>query len=261
MDRIARLETLARIGFAARGILYLLIGYAAIATGRAKGSTQVISDIDADGAGQWLLILMGLGFLGYGLWRLFEAATDSEGNGDDAKGWAVRSGGLVSGLIHLGLCITALRLAFGNGGDPGNNAAAAARWTLQLPGGSWLLIAAALVLLLTGLFQLVEAARLKFLKYIDADACRHAWVRWSGRIGHVARGVAFVVIAWLLWRAAMSEDVSRVGDWGAAIDAVPSAVRGLLAAGLGLFGLFSFVQARYRRINDPAVLDRLRSRL
>lgn len=258
MGQVTRLETLARIGFAARGILYLLIGYAALVTDRAKGSTQVISDIDADGPGQWLLVLMGLGFLGYGLWRLFEAATDSEGNGDDAKGWAVRTGGLVSGLIHLGLCATALRLAFGNG-EAGNNAAAAARWTLDLPGGNWLLIAAALALLLTGLFQLVEAVRLKFLKYIDAEACRHAWVRWSGRIGHVARGIAFIVIAWLLWRAAMSEDVSRVGDWGAAIEAVPSGVRGLLAGGLALFGLFSFVQARYRRINDPRVLERLKA--
>jgi hypothetical protein len=41
------------------------------------------------------------------------------------------------------------------------------------------------------------------------------------------------------------------------LGSLPPTLQLLVAAGLFLFGLFSFVEARHRRINDPRVLERL----
>jgi len=259
MSGLARLEMLARIGFASRGILYLLIGYAALVTGRSRSGSEVMADLGPSGPGRLLLFLMALGFLGYGLWRLIEAAFDTEGNGDNAKGWAKHCGGAVSGLIHLGLSFTAIKLATRSGSGSTDSARSAATETLALPGGQALLIIVALVLVLVGLFQVREAISMSFLKFMDAQACRQAWVRWAGRVGYVSRGIVFGVLGWLLVRAAMNHDTSQVGEVGAAIGAVPEGIRWLLATGLTLFGLFSFVQSRYRQINDSRVVERLLS--
>src|SRR5687768_10435456 len=106
MPNIANITLLTRIGFAARGIMYVLIGYLAIRAGRTQSGTEALATLDS-GAGKLLLILMALGFLAYGIWRLSEAAIDSEGHGSDAKGWAIRAGGAVSGILHIGLALFA----------------------------------------------------------------------------------------------------------------------------------------------------------
>src|SRR5687768_9367081 len=93
-------ETLARVGFAARGLMYLVIGYLAIRTGNAEDGSGAL-DYLSGGGGKLLLAVMAAGFLGYAFWRLSEAAIDSEGHGDDAKGMVARAGGAVSGIIHL----------------------------------------------------------------------------------------------------------------------------------------------------------------
>ena len=110
MLSIGKMEALTRAGFAARGIMYVMIGYIALRTGRAENGTEVLSYFEG-GAGKLLLGIMAFGFFGYGLWRLTEAVIDSEGHGDDAKGYAVRTGGFVSGLVHFGLGFYALKLA------------------------------------------------------------------------------------------------------------------------------------------------------
>jgi hypothetical protein len=67
-------------------------------------------------------------------------------------------------------------------------------------------------------------------------------------------------MAYLLWKAGSDEAASQAGGMGDALGSVSGNVQMGLAAGLMLFGLFSLVEARYRRINDPKVLERLQSR-
>ena len=92
MFSVGKLETMNRVGFAARGIMYFLIGYFAFSVGRAEDGASVLSHLDS-GAGKFLLALMAMGFLGYGIWRLSEAVVDTEGHGTDAAGIAARAGG------------------------------------------------------------------------------------------------------------------------------------------------------------------------
>lgn len=256
IDRVARLETLTRMGFAARGVMYLLIAWAALHLGRAATGAEVLASL-ASGSGRLLLGLMALGFLAYGLWRLAEAALDAEGQGRDAKGLVKRSAGGVSGLIHLGLAYTAARLASGRGNDSGESAERGAAMALDLPGGPWLLMLAAVILLAVGIAQLIKAAKADFLRRLAPQAAARDWVRWSGRAGYAARALVFLAMAPLLWRAGRNADAAAAGGPDEALASLPGWIGPAVALGLGLFGLFSLAEARWRRITDPAVLARL----
>lgn len=242
-----------RIGFAARGIMYLLIGWLALRSGRAEDGTGILAYL-ASGAGRLLLAAMAIGFLAYGAWRLADAWTDGSGRGADAKGVAIRAGGGVSGIVHLGLGLVAAIHASGTGGaggGDGDSAREGARTALSLPGGSVLLLLAAAALVLTGLFQLKKAWSLDFMTDLERGRGRGDWVCWLGRAGYSARGIVFVMMGWFLWRAAVEHRSSEAGGLGEALASLSATPQMAVAAGLFLFGLFSLVEARYRRIHRP----------
>lgn len=261
MPSLPSLETFTRIGFAARGVMYVVIGWLALRFGQAESNEGALATL-AEGSGRLLLGLMALGFLAYGLWRLSEALVDTEGHGSDAKGMAARIGGGLSGLIHLGLAIVAANLAFGGrgagGGGGQSGAEAGAATALALPGGTLLLIVAGIGLIAAGLWQLVRAVKADFLRHLDGRVAGQAWAGWLGRAGYAARGIVFVIIGWSLLQAGLSERAAEAGGMEQALAALSGPLLTAVALGLLLFGLFSFVEARYRRINDPNVVARLK---
>lgn len=262
MGSIARFETLTRIGFAARGLTYILIGWLALRAGQAAGASEALGTLADGGAGRLVLILAAIGLFAYGIWRLLEAALDIEGAGSDAKGVAVRTGHGISGAAHLFLGFTAIELALGSGSGSGDgeSARAATSWLLDLPAGGVLVRVIAAILVAAGVYQLVQAVQLRFLKQLDPQAARKAWVRWVGRLGYLARGAVFVLVGLMLWRAGSSESAAAAGGTGDALAGLTGTTQAVVAAGLLLFGVFSLVQAVYRRITDPQVIERLRAR-
>ena len=257
MPSVANLETLTRIGFAARGILYLVIGYLALRSGGAADNVEALNYLDGT-AGKIFLAIMALGFAAYGLWRLSEAFLDTEAHGSDAKGIAVRIGGAASGLIHLALCVYAARLASGSGHSAGGGTSDGAATALSLPGGQLLLTIAAIGMFVTGLYQLIKAIKLDFLKHLEPSVAKSDLVAWAGRIGYAARGIVFAIVGWFFWNASQHARAAEAGGTEEAMASLPDALRLLVALGFVLFGIFSLVEARYRRINDPHVLSRLK---
>jgi hypothetical protein len=247
-------EALTRIGFAARGLMYVLIGWLALKSGRSEEGAGVLAYISSAG-GRLVLGAMAAGFLAYGLWRAADAWLDSQGRGSDGKGLALRAGGLVSGFIHLTLAVFAFRHAIGaGGGGGGDSSEAGAQTALDLPGGWIALVLAAAALLAAGLFQIGRAWTLGFMKNLSVGASTHPWLCWLGRGGFLARGIVFSVMALFLFRAGMEERSSEAGGLGQALESLPPSLQTAVAAGLLLFGLFSFAEARYRRIEAPQAL-------
>lgn len=120
MHAVPRFETFTRLGFAARGVLYILIAYLAIAAGRNAGSADVLRSLAEGGASRLVLVIIALGLLAYRAWRGLEAAMDLEGAGQGAKGAATRLGHGMSGLAHLVLGLLAAGLALGLVGSGGS---------------------------------------------------------------------------------------------------------------------------------------------
>lgn len=244
-------EAATRLGFAARGLLYALIGYLALRSGRTEDAGGAL-DYLASGSGRAIVAAMAAGFLCYGIWRVLDAWLDSEGRGKDAKAIGVRLAGAGSGFIHLGLggaaALAALHLGGGSGGDTPEAGAAVA---LRVPGGEWLLYFAAAILCGVGIHQFRKAWMLKFLRHLKPEAARRTWVAWLGRAGFAARGIVFLVMGWLLVRAAQAHRAAAAGGIDEALGSLPRLAQIAVAAGVLLFGLFSLTEAFYRRIPLP----------
>lgn len=258
MTALPRFETLTRLGFAARGALYLLVAWLAVSAGRNASNADAMRSLADGGASRIVLGLIALGLLAYGAWRCLEAIEDLEGAGRGAKGAMVRAGHGLSGVAHLMLGVLAAALSLGlAGGGGGDGADKATGWVMDLPGGAWLVRLLAAGFVLGGLGEAWNAWRLKFLEQLEPQAARRPWVRWVGRLGYVARGVVFLIVGLLLWRAAGAHDPGAAGDTGEALGTLSGGLRLAVALGLGLFGVFSLVQARYRRITNPETVRRL----
>jgi hypothetical protein len=253
-----KLVWLTRLGFAARGLLYLIIAWLVIETGRATDLTGALEYLREERA---LLIAILVGFVAYGFWRVTDALFDSEGHGDGKKGALGRLGAGTSGIIYLFLAWQAWRLLKGSGGGGSDGAAQEqADTVMSLPGGTLLLEIGGVILFLAGLWQLKRAISGDFCKHLRPDIQQQAWVKWMGRGGYGARGVIFIVTAFFLISAGLSGDPSEAGGMQDALKWLASPVNVIVAGGLALFGMFSLVEARFRQIHAPPV-DRMAASL
>jgi hypothetical protein len=248
----ATLTMLTRMGFAARGLLYLVIASLVIQGGRTEDPTGALSVV-ASGGGRVLLYVIVAGFVAYGLWRLSDAAFNIERHEPGAKGVGERIGAAASGLVHLFLAWQAIKLLEGAARSGGSGAEQGAATALHLPGGQLLLIVGGLVLLGVGVAQMVQTYTLKFCESLEPSVAREAWVKWTGRGGYAARGLVFLITGYFLLRAGFAEQASRAGGMREALNWLTSPWDTIVAVGLALFGFFSLIEARYRVIHDVPV--------
>lgn len=252
MDNRDPLALFTRVGFAARGLLYITLGLLVLDGGRIEGPDGVLRYLGA-GHGKWLLIFMIIGFVGYGLWRLGDAFLGTEHRGHDRKSLAERVGAAASALIHLFLAWYALKLTIQAGrSSAGASASEQAEMVLELPAGQLLLGAIAIGLGIAGAWQLVKAIKCSFLADLDLRA-QDDWVKWLGRAGYAARGVIFLLAAWFLIDAALSGRSDQAAGIEQILAWLESPTNLIVAAGLFLFGVYSLVEARYRRIRVPDI--------
>jgi hypothetical protein len=242
-------QRLTRLGFAARGFLYILIAALVILTGRTEDLTGALEYL-GHGAGKALLAVLAVGMAGYGLWRLSDAAFGMESGRDRWKAWAKRIAAATSGCIYCWLAFKAARILVARPSG-GNETQQHAGQALHFSGGEVALYAAALILVGAGLAQLYKAAAATFLRQLDRAAARRWWINALGRIGYGARGVIFLTIGYMFARSGFDRSAAEAGNVANAMDWFSGPVRQLVAAGLLVFGIFSIIEAMYRPIHQP----------
>lgn len=252
MANTAQLTTLTRLGFAARGLLYLVIAILVMTSGRAEDPAGALSYL-GQGGGKVLLLLMTLGLVAYGLWRLSDAAFNIERHGSDGAGVGERLGAAGSSLVHLFLAWQAIKLMRGAGAASEGGAQDGAQSALQLPGGATLLMVGGLVLLAVGIFQLIKAGKASYLETLDPVVARQPWAQWTGRLGYAARGVVFLITGFFVLSAGFDEEASEAGGMAEALAWLNNPWDVIVAAGLLAFGLFSLIEARFRILHDVPV--------
>jgi hypothetical protein len=255
------MEKLARLGFACKGIVYILIGALAFMAALHEGGETtdhhgVIHRVAGQPFGEFALIVIAIGLIGYALWRILCAVTDCEGEGTDLKGLGKRVGYLASGLVYSGVSLYAIRLLTGNGGGSGDQARSWTARVLDLPGGPLLVITFGILVIGSGIYQihrgLSEGFRRK-LRFDNLGAAAQRWAIRAGKWGYTARGVIFVIIGFAFASAGLDTNPSEAKGTEAALDAIARKSYGdlllaLTALGLACYGIFSIIEARYRRV-------------
>ena len=257
--------TLARLGYATIGVVYLMIGtlatQAALGTGGAIADTRdVLVTIARQPFGRVLLGLTALGLSGYVLWRLVQACLDPERQGTDARGLLTRLGCAVSGLAYAALAVLAARMALGAGGA--GSPAAEQAWTARLlaqPFGPWLVGSLGGIIIGVGLAHVYRAYTAQFMQEYatgEMSARQQRWARRLGQCGLAARGVTFGIMGGFFLYAGVSADPSEARGLGGALVAMAQQsygpwLLGVVALGLVAYGLFCLSQALYRRVVTP----------
>lgn len=261
IEGLRRLELWARLGYSARGFVYLLLGWVALTTGRSLSTDDAVAEIERLPLAPLLLMVLAAGLFGYALFKLYSAAIDLDHKGDDAKGRVARVGSALAGLAYIGLGWFALKVLLGDNGDSVAGRAGgssgieqdAAAGVAEAPGGNLLLIVGAAIVIGIAIGQFVIAWKASFMA--EMPRCP-SFARPVGRLGHAARALVIGMVSWFLLRAALSgERVRNFGDALALLRAEHDWLFVAVAAGLMAFGFTSLMMARYRRIEDRDVVD------
>jgi uncharacterized protein DUF1206 len=256
------IERLGRFGYAAKGIVYALVGWlaafaAAGAGGRITDKQGAFEWVEKAPFGGFLLITIAVGLAGYTLWRFVQAARDTEHQGADARGIAVRVVYFVIGLIYAVLAYSAVQIAMSarrSGGDTTQRSWTA--WLLAQPLGPWLVGLVGMSVIGVGLYQFYKAYTADFrekLKVREMSRDEKKWLIRVGRFGLAARGFVFGIIGGYLIAAAIQSDPSQTRGLGGALRALAGQpygqwLLGITATGLIAYGIFSMMLARYRRM-------------
>jgi len=265
MERIRLLEAWARLGFVARGIVYLVLGWIALSSGRALSTSDTVRAIEDLPGGAPLLVLLTVGLFGYGLFKMYNEALDLEDRGSDAKALVERGARGLGGLGYWFLAFLAAKQLFGSkdkaeagqaSGSGGIKQEAAADVS-QATGGDTLLVLIGLVILAVAAAQFYIAYKAKFMAEMPGAP---RLVKPAGQVGYAARAIIVAMVGYFALKAGLDgERIRNFGDAFAMLRQDHGTLFKLIAAGLVLFGLVSLVMARYRRIADEDVVARLKS--
>ena len=255
------IDRMARIGMISKGIVYVLLGILAFmaafeiggTTDKDASNTGVFTSIKEAPAGMVLLGLLAVGLICYSAWRGIQSFTYDDDKNE--KKWPKRARYFFSGISYLALALTAIKLLMGNK-KSGNKNQEIFSEVIDKPFGQWLLILGGIAIAIIGIYQIWYGLAGKYKKHVqdlDGRSSKSNLLLRAGTIGYVARGIVWLMISFLLIRAAFHTNAKEVGDTGKAFEFIESSAYGsFLLGGLGLglmcYGIFNFIRARYERL-------------
>ncbi|MDB5075093.1 MAG: putative rane protein [Chloroflexi bacterium] len=255
-------EILARLGYVAKGLVYVIIGVLAarVAVGDGGKTTDTkgaLTAIYQQPFGKVLLAAVIVGLIGYALWCFLRAFLDADGRGADAKGIIARIAYGIVGVLYVSLAYAALRLITGSGSAGKSTDASTQDWTaklLQQSYGKPLVIIAGIVVIGVAAYLAYYAYTGEFLKQFSSMSnTERNWVRRFGTIGYLAQAVVFAEIGIFLIVAAQQGNAHAAKGIGGSLKQLANEPYGhlllaLVAIGFVIYGIYSFAQARFRRI-------------
>jgi len=254
-------ELVGRAGFAAKAVVYGLVGAIAIAVAvggeeDTKGQSGALRELAGGSFGQVLLVALAVGLAAYAIYRLVEVFVGSATkHGDEDK--LERAASVVRFLIYAGLSVTAIRILADSGGSGGSGGPSQTTSTVfDLPAGVALVFVAGLVVIGVGIYQGYRAFSRDFEDDLDVGRMGEGTRRIAtplGVAGHAARAVVFALIGAFLIKAAVEHDSREAIGLDGALREISQQDYGtvlLLAVAVGVFlyGAYTLIEARYRRL-------------
>ena len=253
---------LGRAGLVAKGVLYLTVALLAfkIAVGErddAADKQGALHQIKEQPFGAWLLGLLAIGLACYAVWCVLRTLLVDEDS--EAKAWVERAGHLGRAALYGSACIAAISIVRAQA-----KPAAGAKeqtWTATVmgwPGGRLLVAAVGLALIATAAWNGYRAVTRKFEEKLDRSAMSETqWrtVGWIAIAGLFGRVLAFTAVGWFLVKAAIDFRADEPIGLDESLRSLQARSYGpwvimLTAVGLALYGIYTFAEARWRRLPD-----------
>lgn len=249
------LRVLARTGYAANGVVHILIGAIAltIALGGGGSSDQsgAMKAIAGAPAGFVLLWILALGLFALALWYIIEGILEP-GQGKDK--WTDRLASFGRAAAYLFLGGIAVTFALGGSANSEQSTEDATAGILRMPGGAFIVGLGGLIVLGIGGYFVYKGVKKKFLENLSLPGGQVSnGITKLGVVGYIAKGIALGIIGILLIAAGVTSDSEKAAGFDGALKSLLDLPYGpwlLGAVGVGLiaYGVFQFARARYTRL-------------
>jgi hypothetical protein len=252
------LDVSARIGLVAYGVVYLLIGWLAVQLAVGDHSENAsangaLAELARQPFGEALVWAVGVGLVLLVVWRLVEAVfghREEEGAARARK--RVASAG--KAVIYAVLAGTAFKVAAsgGSGGSGGSSKTMTAK-LMNLPAGQWIVAAVGVAIVVYAAGVAWRGWTEKFANNLETEGK----LGWSGaaylllgKVGHIAKGIAFGIVGGLFVYAGVTHESGDTGGLDQALQKVLQQPFGpylllVIAVGIVCYGLFCFAWARH----------------
>ncbi|HUC57977.1 MAG TPA: DUF1206 domain-containing protein [Streptosporangiaceae bacterium] len=255
------MKLLGRAGFAARGVLYVVIGWIAIEIALGQGGTSAdnrgaLEAVGSTPVGSVLIWLLGIGFAGLALWRLAQAAAG--GPTADEHKLTARLAAVGKAAVYGFLSYETFRYAIGSGAPKASDRQSvdATATLMRYPGGQAVVIIVGFVLIGAGIYLAWQAWRRKFLRSLETGRLTATQRRFAialGEVGGIARGVVFAAAGVFLVIAGAQHNPGQAKGLDATLRSFAHTPAGpfllvVVAAGLIAFGGYSCLEAGWRRV-------------
>lgn len=258
-------DMVARAGYVAKGVVYIIIGvlalFAAFNGGDSTvGSRDAIRSLLDEPFGFAMVLVLTIGLACYAIWRWLQTFTDPEGDASgDAKGWGKRLVYLFSAVIYTTLTVWAVSLLMGTGSSSGGGDSGSQQWSakvMQYTGGQLLIGIIGACVIAGGVMELVKAYKKSYLRDLDLSsvgASARKAIDVFGRAGLAARAVVFWLIGLSLIYAAWQANAQQVESFGEALGSLRSQPYGtwlFVAVSIGVlaYGAFQVVKGCLRHV-------------
>lgn len=252
-------DRLAGWGLASFGVVHLVLGWLCVqlALGDREGTpstTGAVQELAEKPFGGFLVWVVAIGLVLLAAWQALEAAVGDRDEDDDTKRWGKRAVHAGRAVVYGAIAVGAISVATGSSGGGGSKETDT--FTAKLmsaPGGQVLVGLVALGIIGVGVGLIVVAVKEKYLESLESKATSGTTgtvVKWLGRIGHVAKGLALGGVGALFLHAAITHEADKSGGLDQALRALldePFGPFALAAVGIGFaaYGVFCLVKAKY----------------
>ncbi|RZU15703.1 uncharacterized protein DUF1206 [Kribbella rubisoli] len=233
------------VGLMAYGVVYLLIAWIALQLAWGKSSQEAsqkgaLEELASKPLGGFLLWVVAIGLFALVIWRGLQLAyghLDLE-HKVSAIGRAV---------VYLVLGISAIKVAIGSGGSSTSQQQTLSGRVMQHGAGRVLIVVVGIAIIAIGARQIHKGITKKFTEDLVGGVSEVTIL--LGRIGYVAKGIAFAVVGILFGWAAISYDPKKAGGLDTALRTIKdqpfgSVLLTVLALGVAAFGLYCFSWSR-----------------
>jgi Domain of Unknown Function (DUF1206) len=275
VEEIARqhpwLVAVARLGWVAKGVVYLVVGVLAVPIAidglRGDGSSGGDSEASQSGAvaeiaetsfGTLALWTIAIGLALYVVWRLISILLPAE---HTLKAWLTRGGYLISAIVYSVLAWTAVSFARHDRAASGAQTEDAkvegfTRDLMEKTGGRWLVGALGVCLVAVGAYFVIKGLRAKFrdeLEPSDVGPFSHETIVTLGRVGWVGRGIVMALVGWFVTRAAVQFRPREAKGFDGSLRELTEStlgplIVGFVAVALIVYGLFCVISAPRQRL-------------